>query len=348
MNFYKPHSQFYCGVDLHASNMYLCVVDRSQNKRLHKNLKNQQTDLFLNLIAPFKHDMVLGCESTYAWYWLADLCHENNIEFILGHALYMKAIHGAKVKNDRVDSEKIARLIQSGLFPQAYVYPNGKRHIRDLLRRRLYFVHQRGDLFSHIQLLNHQVNNPALGRLSKSNYQRKNLISKFSDQHLQKSLDANLQLLQRYDSVIRDLEVYILRQTRHIDRHHLHILQSIHGVGDIIALTILYEVDQISRFPRPQNFVSYCRLVKCSHESAGKTYPGSNSKIGNPHLKRAFSEAASYVIKFNPDIQKYFEKLSNRKGKKLAYSIIAKQLAQTVYLMLKKGTVFNMNKFLNN
>ncbi len=343
MNFYQPHSQFYCGVDLHSSNMYLCVIDRDQKKILHKNVQNQQTEVFLKMIAPYQHDLVLGCESTYAWYWLADLCFDNNIEFILGHALYMKAIHGSKVKNDRVDSEKIARLIQSGLFPLAYVYPGSKRHLRDLLRRRLYFVHQRADLFAHIQLLNHQVNNPPLGRLSKANYKSKDLPSLFKDQ----SLAANLQLLEHYDTVIRDLEVYILQHTRTHNRQQLHILQSIHGVGEIIALTILYEIDHIQRFARPQNFVSYCRLIKCSHESAGKKYAGSNSKIGNPHLKRAFSEAASYVIKFNPEIQKYFEKLASRKGKKLAYSIIARQLAHTVYFMLNRGTVFNMNKFLN-
>lgn len=85
MNFYQPHSQFYCGVDLHSSNMYLCVIDRQQNKILHKNIKNQQTDVFLKLLEPYKNDLVLGCESTYAWYWFADLCFDNNIEFILGH-----------------------------------------------------------------------------------------------------------------------------------------------------------------------------------------------------------------------------------------------------------------------
>lgn len=56
---------------------------------------------------PFdQHDLIIGCESTFNWYWLADLCHQQNLGFLLGHALYLKAIHGGKTKSDRIDSEK--------------------------------------------------------------------------------------------------------------------------------------------------------------------------------------------------------------------------------------------------
>ena len=347
MNFYQPHTKFYCGIDLHSRNIYICVIDREQKKRVHCNLKNRNTELFLKHIEPYKQDLVVGCESSYAWYWLADLCADNNIEFILGHALYMKAIYGAKVKNDRIDSEKIAKLMQSGMFPQAYVYPRKKRSVRDLLRRRLYFARERADMFAHIQLLNYQVNNSTLGRLSKSNYKRKELNSRFNDKHILKSLNANMRLLERYDEIIRELEVYILQHTRKEYRQELSIIQSIHGIGEIIALTILYEIDSIDRFQRVQDFVSYCRLIKCAHESAGKKYSGSNGKIGNPHLKRAFFSAATYVIKFNPEIRKRFDRLTRQKGQKLAYGIIARELGHTIFHMLKKRKVFDMKKFLN-
>jgi hypothetical protein len=61
---------------------------------------------------------------------------EHDIAFVLGHALYMKAIHGGKAKNDRIDAGKIARLLRGGSFPLAYAYPKGMRETRDLLRRR--------------------------------------------------------------------------------------------------------------------------------------------------------------------------------------------------------------------
>ena len=66
----------------------------------------------------------------FAWYWPADLCHDEKIPFVLGHALYMKSIHGGRTKNDRIDAEKIARLLRGGNIPQAYVYPMGMRETR--------------------------------------------------------------------------------------------------------------------------------------------------------------------------------------------------------------------------
>ncbi|MBU1086128.1 MAG: transposase, partial [Candidatus Omnitrophica bacterium] len=214
MRFYISHTKFYCGVDLHARNIYICIMDKNRNILEHRNLKNQQTDLLLKLIAPYKESIVVACESCYAWYWLADLCADNGIEFILGHALYMKAIHGSKVKNDRIDSKKIAMLVLSGMFPIAYVYPRNKRAVRDLLRRRLYFVKERSDMFCHLQLLNHQANNDDLGKLTRSTYKRKGIAERFEDVHALKSIDADMKLLNQYDSVIRDLEIYILEYTR--------------------------------------------------------------------------------------------------------------------------------------
>ncbi len=107
-------------------------------------------DAFLDAIKPFRQGLVVGCECMFAWYWLADLCEDTRIPFVLGHALYMKAIHGGKAKNDRIDAGKIAGLLRGGMFPLAYVYPRAKRETRDLLRRRTFFVQQRAQLIAHI------------------------------------------------------------------------------------------------------------------------------------------------------------------------------------------------------
>ena len=66
---------------------------------------------FLKAIEPCRDDLVVATECVFTWYWLADLCAQQNIRFVLGHALYMKFIHGAKTKNDRIDSRKIAALL---------------------------------------------------------------------------------------------------------------------------------------------------------------------------------------------------------------------------------------------
>lgn len=76
---------------------------------------------FRNAIASFRAGLVVGCECKLSWYWLADLCENDEIPFTLGHALYMKAIHGGKAMNDRILAAKIAGLLRGGMFPMAYV-----------------------------------------------------------------------------------------------------------------------------------------------------------------------------------------------------------------------------------
>src|SRR5262249_38236148 len=133
MRVYTKQHRFYCGIDLHARSMHLGVLDQDGNVVLDKNIA-ARPETFLKALAPFRDDVVVGVECMYAWYWLADLCAQEKIGFVLGHALYLKLIYGAKAKNDRIDAGKIARLLRGGNFPLAYVYPKGMRETRDLLR----------------------------------------------------------------------------------------------------------------------------------------------------------------------------------------------------------------------
>ena len=115
MKFYTKTHPFYCGIDLHARTLYLCILDQSSKVVLHREIK-ANPDKLLAAIKPFEDELVIGVECMFSWYWVADLCAKHNIKFVLGHALYMKAIHGGKAKNDKIDSEKIARMLKGGMF----------------------------------------------------------------------------------------------------------------------------------------------------------------------------------------------------------------------------------------
>jgi len=119
MNFYTQQHKHYCGIDLHAKAMYVCILDQQGNKLVHKNLPTTP-EAFLRVIAPYREDLVVGVECICTWYWLADLCGKEGIAFVLCHALYMKAIHGGKAKNDKIDAHKIAVLLRGGMMPQAW------------------------------------------------------------------------------------------------------------------------------------------------------------------------------------------------------------------------------------
>ena len=133
MQFYTKQHQTYGGIDLHARTMYVCILNQAGDILVHPNMKSSP-DALLRTIAPYRDDIVVAVECVFAWYWLADLCVREGIPFVLGHALYMKAIHGGKAKNDKIDAHKIAVLLRGGMLPQAYVYPAGMRATRDLLQ----------------------------------------------------------------------------------------------------------------------------------------------------------------------------------------------------------------------
>src|SRR5262245_59844916 len=346
MNFYTQQHKHYCGIDLHAKARYVCILDQHGTKLVHKNLPTTP-EAFLRVIAPYREDVVVAVECMFTWYWLADLCAKEGIAFILGHALYMKAIHGGKVKNDKIDAQKIAVLLRGGMLPQAYVYPAEMRATRDLLRRPLHLTRKRAELLAHIQNTNRQYNLPEIGKKLAYTCKQEGVADRFPDPAVLKGVEVDLALIDHYDRLLSDVELTIVQTAKQHNAQALYRLQSVPGIGKILSLVLLYEIHDITRFPRVQDFVSYCRLVKCAKESAGKRYGTSGKKIGNAYLKWAFSEAAVLFLRNNPQGQKFLARLEKKHGQGKALTILAHKLARAVYYMLTRDTVFEMDRFLN-
>jgi transposase len=347
MRFYtKPH-QFYCGIDLHARTMYVCILNQDGEIMLHRNMP-ASPEPFLKAITPYRTDLVVCVECIFTWYWLADLCAREGLPFVLGHALYMKAIHGGKAKNDKLDAHKIAVLLRGGMLPQAYVYPEAMRATRDLLRRRLHLTRKRAELLTHVQQTNWQYNLPELGQKIAYKANRHGVAARFPDPAVRKNVEVDLALIDCYDQLLREVELTIVQTAKQHDAQTLYRLQSVPGIGKILSLVLLYEIHDITRFPRVQDFVSYCRLVKCARESAGKRYGTAGTKIGNAYLKWAFSEAAVLFLRNNPAGQKYLTRIEKKHGKGKALTVLAHKLARAVYYMLKRDVVFDLDIFLRS
>jgi hypothetical protein len=240
MRFYQGQHRFYGGVDLHARSMYLCILDQGGQVVFDKNLP-ATGQAFLQAIAPFRDGLVVAVECLFCWYWLADLCAKEQIAFVLGHALYVKAIHGGKSKNDQIDAGKIARLLRGGTLPQAYVYPAGMRETRDLLRRRQYLVQKRAEAIAHIQNTNSQYNHPPFGmKLGyAANREELNVADRFTDPSVHKTVAIDLALIDHYDELLGDVELYLTHTAKVDDPQAYFRLQTIAGVGKILALVLL-------------------------------------------------------------------------------------------------------------
>ena len=346
MQFYTKKHNYYCGIDLHNKIIYLCILSKEGEVLLHKQTHSNPESL-MKLIKPYLDDLVITVECMFTWYWVADFCHKHHITFVLGHALYMKAIHGGKAKNDKIDSYKIAKLINSGMMPEAYAYPEHMRSTRDLMRRRTFFVRECAEVKTHIKIMNHQYNLPALSVNLKNTSSHNLVLERFDDASAKRSVQADTESIRYFTKQISSLEFFIKKQAKVDDYQSFMLLKSIKGIGDVLAMTILYEIHTINRFPTVQKFASYCRLIKCKAESAGKIYGTSGNKIGNAHLKWAFSEAAALYLRGNEKAQNYHARLVKKHGNGKAMGILSHKLGRAVYFMLKHQEAFDESAFLN-
>lgn len=344
MRFYTGQHQHYCGVDLHTRTMYLCILDANGEILLHRNVR-ANPDAFLEAVEPYREDLVVAVECIFTWYWLADLCGREGFHFVLGHALYMKAIHGGKSKNDRIDAHKIGALLRGGNIPMAYVYPPEMRATRDLLRRRTHLVRKRGELFGHVQILASQYNLPSPGQL-RTKHHRPGAPDLFPDPMVRKSVELDLDLMESYDPLIDNLEKELVHTAKCDDAYAFQLLRTIPGVGAILGMTFLYEIHDINRFPTVQKFCSYARLIGGTHESAGKPAGSGGKKIGNVHLKWAFGEAASLLLANHAPAKRHRDRLVRKHGKAKAMAIIAHKLGRVVYYILKRRRPFDPSRFL--
>jgi transposase len=346
MRTYKVPHVHYCGVDLHARTLFVNVLDHTGQTRLEQELPASPA-AFLEAVKPYREGLVVGCECMFAWYWLADLCARESIPFVLGHALAMKAIHGGKAKNDRLDAQKIAGLLKGGFFPLAHVYPKDTRETRDLLRRRSFFVRQRAQLLAHIQNTNSQYNLPPFPKkLTYKGNRSAGIADRFEHPSTRLSITADLELIENYDVQIAALESHLVKSAKVDDPATFAFLRTVPGIGPILGLVMLYEVDTIRRFAAVGNFLSYARLVACTHESAGKVKGVGGRKIGNAHLKWAFSEAASLMLRSFAPAKAWMQRQSKKRGAKKAHAILEAKIGRAVYHLWRKQTAFDPKKFL--
>jgi transposase len=196
-------------------------------------------DPFLKTIAPYRENLVVCVECIFTWYWLADLCAQEGMPFVLGHALSMKAIHGGKAKNDTMDSQKIAVLLRGGMLPQAYVYPAAMRATRDLLWRRMHLMRKRAELLAHIQNTNSQYNLPEIGKKIAYNANRAGVAERFPEPAVQKSIEVDLALIDSDDQLLRDLELTIVQTAKPHEAPTLYWLQTVPGIGKLLSLVLL-------------------------------------------------------------------------------------------------------------
>lgn len=334
---------YYCGIDLHTKQSHLCIVDQEGNRVDEVRMKNDLSGI-LKFLAPYSQGLKTAVESTINWYWLVDGLKENGYDVTLAHSAGLSLITGAKVKTDRRDAFKLARLLRIGEMTQAYVYPVERRPVRDLARRRDDLVAERAGLYVRLRALFMQYNVNTMGL--------KTLKAMVADDINELALPDEAKLcaslfLERIPLISEQI-VKIEAHLSTKDTAAICLLMTVPGIGPVFARSIALEVGDIDRFASEKHFCSYARLFPGTSESAGKSRRGRRAKEGNPYLKNAFMNAAKLAATYVPEIKALKERHAKKRGGKAlrGNAIIAHRLGIAAYHMLKTGSVFDLEQFL--
>lgn len=280
--------------------------------------------------------------STAPLYWFCDLLRTNGITVLLAHAKYLKAISYAKVKTDAVDAQTLAQLLRMGYIPEAHQLSPEYRSMRDLLRQRMVMEHKRTNMIQRIASI--------LAQFNITSYPVAPFESGFADFLNECSIPAEYRMtLSMYHQQClqatehrKQLEKYFKAKLR--PTPVVQLLMSITGIGEITGSIIAMETGDIHRFADAKHYCSYCRLVPGAKDSGGKHSHRSGSKDGNQYLKYAFTEAAIKAMMFYPEIKRFATQLERRSTKRIARTVVAKELAKITYYVLHRQQEFKTFK----
>jgi transposase len=335
--------ELYAGIDLHSNNNYLGISDKEDRRLCKKRLPNRG-DVILAELAPYQGDLQgIVVESTFNWYWLADVLMENNYKVHLANPAAIQQYKGKKHCGDKDDAFWLAHLLRLGILPEGYIYPKEDRPVRDLLRKRGHLVRLRTSLINSLQgIINRNCGCTLSG----------NKIKQFREDHVAPLLGGQ-EDLRLSGEVSKETIDYLTRQIRKVEgvvqrkvrlRKPFLGLQTIPGIGRILSLTIMLETGAIERFPKVGDFASYCRKVPTKWISNEKRKGSGNSKNGNRYLAWAFSEAAELARRYDQSARSFYNRKAARTNFMVAHTALAHKLSRAAYYIMRDEVEYDAER----
>jgi transposase len=164
----------------------------------------------------------------------------------------------------------------------------------------------------------------------------------FKEEHLFLAVNTSVGVMRYLGERIKEIEKVVKQRVKL--RKEFAALLSLPGVGDILALTIMLEVGDIGRFPRVGNYSSYCRCVRSTRISAGKSKGQGNRKNGNKYLSWAYVEAANFAMRHYPLVQGYYQRKAGKTNGVVAIKAISHKLARASYYIMRDQVVYDAKK----
>jgi len=321
------------GVDLHKRVSQIAVLTEDGELTQHR-LANEPLRLE-RFFAELPADTPVAIEASGTWWWLVDLLEGLGHRPMLSHPKQTKAIAAARLKNDRVDAERLLLLLRGDLLPRVWIPPKALREARELLRHRVSLVWVRTG-----------IKNRLLALLARRNVQpprSKGWWTQRGRQDLQalplSAIPSTIRedclaLLRLLDEQIRRLDLELIARWGADPR--VQRLITIPGIGPFTAILLVLELGDIYRFPSAKHLASYVGLTPRVRASADRIRLGHISKEGNRLVRWALVGAATQAARRPGPLRAWVRLVQQRKGKKVARVALARRLAEIVYHVWKE------------
>lgn len=321
----------YAALDL-GQRTIQAVLKREDGKIIKEIKTRKQADTILQFLKGTHANVVM--ESGYNHQYLYDLLKGEGYNVKIAHPLMVKAIAYAKVKTDKVDARTLADLLRMDMVPECYIPNENIRNLRDLVRRRHYFVNTRV-----------MFKNKIHAELSKRWIDYSNIQDPFNrkgKKYLRSlkifALDDCLDTTDFLDTKIRELDNEIKKLSSE-DKYAKHLI-TIPGISYYAALLISSEIADINRFPDYEHLSSYAKLVPSTHQS-GETQYSRADKKGSQMLNWIMVQCIHTHVRYcNSSITKHYNKIKSKKGSKIAIVAAARKMMRVIYVMLKEDRSF--------
>ena len=329
----------YCGIDLHANNHYVAIIDDEDHRLLERRLSNA-IDQTLMVLQDYRAAISgIVVESTFNWYWLVDGLQEQGYKVHLANPTAIKQYDGLKYSDDRHDAFYLAHLLRLQILPVGYIYPKEQRGVRDLLRRRMTLV----QISARLMIAAQSQLWRCLGlQVSSNQLRRVDYESPFPPGPERLALTHYLRLYHQTQGAIQ----LLTRQALALMKEHVpyQLLRTMPGIGEVLGLTIALETGDIQRFQSPGNYASYCRCVQSRRMSNGKCKGQGNRKSGNKYLSWAFHEVAHYMVRFELRAKRFYEHKRTRTNGIVGIRAVAHKCARAAYMIMRHETPFDASR----
>lgn len=341
----------YIAMDVHKQ--YTQVdVQKPSGERVFEGRFRHRRGSVKNFLARFEQGNPVALETVGNWYWLVDEIEDAGFEPRLVHAGKAKLLMGLANKTDKLDARGLNALQRNQSLPTVWIPPAELRDRRELPRTRMSLTSIRTRVKNriHATLAKYGLPGPEASDIFSAGARRELLTQiEMLPKHTQFVAEKMLVLVDDLGGQIKDLDKQIKDRYGHTERRDL--LQSLPGVGFVLAVVIDTEIGSIERFAHAQRLASYCGTTPSVHSSGGKTRYGRLRRDVNHYLKYAFVEAANAISRNrnrptwrSRHAIRLYERIRSKKCHGTAVGAVARHLAEATYWMLMRNESYREPK----